>query len=347
MKHCGYWARIRNEYVAVSYTEAMIKRVLIVSIVIFIIALIVFWFLTGGWAAAVRTARSLSNPIELIFGTSTSGSFIKLPWQPDSSTRGPDISDYASEAAALNQASGDTDQLSSPVGTQTRNFGAPSPYAGKIAIRESSATESDPSREFIELAASESNTSPILITNWSLQSAVSGARAPIPQAAPVFVMGVVNNVQPISLEPGATVFVTTAASPVGTSFRENICSGYLSELQTFTPELSNECPAPSETLPMNADTIRTYGSSCFDYLNNLSSCHFPASFPSNLSPICRTYIANSISYNGCVNTYRARPSFALPSYRAYFSLRSELWANTHEVVRLLDAEGRTVDVLTY
>ncbi|MBI5457593.1 hypothetical protein HY971_02620 [Candidatus Kaiserbacteria bacterium] len=325
----------------------MIKRVLIISLVIFIIALFIFWLVTGGGAAAARAARSLANPLELIFGTSTSGSFIALPWQPDSSTRGPDISDYASEAAALNQASGDTDQLPSSEDTQVRDFGTPSPYAGRITIRESSATESDPSREFIELAASESNTGPILITNWSLQSAVSGARAPIPQAAPAFVMGVVNNVLPISLEPGAAVFVTTAASPVGTSFRENVCTGYLSELQTFTPELAGECPAPSEMLPMNADNIRTYGSSCFDYLNNLSSCHFTPNPPPSLSPACRSFITNAVSYNGCVNTYRAQASFTLPTYRAYLSLRSELWANTHEVVRLLDAEGRTVDVLTY
>ncbi len=325
----------------------MIKRVLIISLIVFAIALFIFWLVTGGGAAAARTARSLANPLELIFGTSTSGSFITLPWQPDSSTRGPDISDYASEAAAQNLASGDSDQLSSPQETQVRNFGTPSPYAGKITIRESSATESDPSREFIEIAAAESNTGPILITNWSLQSAVSGVRAPIPQAAPFFVMGVVNNVQPISLEPGTAVFITTAASPVGTSFRENICTGYLSELQTFTPELSGECPAPSETLPMNADNIRTYGSSCFDYLNNLTSCHFPGDPPSGLFPTCRSFVVNSFSYNGCVNTNRARPSFALPTYRAYLSLRSELWANSHDVVRLLDADGRTVDVLTY
>lgn len=325
----------------------MIKRVLIVTLVLFLIALFIFWLLTGGWSAATRTARSLANPLELIFGTSTSGSFIKLPWQPSEPTRGPDIGDYASEAAARNEASGGEDQLPASQESPTRNLGNPSPYAGKVSIRESSATESDPSNEFVELAASGSNTGPVLLANWSLQSVVSGVRVPLPQAAPAFVMGIVNAVRPISLDPGASVYVTTAASPVGTSFRENICSGYLSELQTFTPELPGECPAPSEMLPMNADTIRTYGASCFDYLDTLSSCHFTSNPPSGLSPACRSFIANSISYNGCVNTYRASPSFALPSYRAYLALRSELWGNSHDVIRLLDAEGRTVDLLTY
>ena len=324
----------------------MIKRVLIVSLAVFVIALILFWILTGGWAAVARTAQSLSNPIDLIFGTSTSGSFIKLPWQPSELTRGPDISDYAGEADARNEASGDADQ-SSNVPTDPRTFGDPSPYAGKVAITGESATEADPAQEFIHISASRNNTAPISITNWSLQNAVSGVRASIPQAAPIFVMGVVNEVRGISLEPGASVFVTTAASPVGTSFRENICTGYLNELQRFTPELSSECPTPSEMLPMNADNLRTYGESCFDYLGNVSSCHFPTTVPSALSPACRSFIANTMSYNGCVNTNRGRSAFPLPVFRAYLAFRSELWANSHDVIRLLDEQGRTVDVLTY
>ena len=328
----------------------MIKQVLIVSLVVFVIALLIFWLVTGGWAAVARTAHSLSNPIELIFGTSTSpGSFMRLPWQPTEITRGPDIGEYASEAARRNQASGDEDQ-SAPAHTPAqspRSFGTPSPYSGKVTIEESAVTESDPAKEFIRLTASENNSGPILITNWILQSSVSRLRAPIPQAAPVFILGVVNKVQPIYLEPGASVFVTTAASPVGTSFRENTCVGYLSELQAFTPEISSECPTPSETLPMTADNLRTYGSSCFDYLNSLPQCHFPTTLPSDLSSACRSFISTSMSYNSCVSTYRARPEFAHDTFRAYLAFRSELWGNSHDVIQLLDDQGRTVDVLTY
>ena len=325
----------------------MIKRVLIISLIVFIIALILFWFITGGWAAAARTARSLANPLELIFGTSTSGSFIKLPWQPGELTRGPDIADYAGEADARILASGDEDQFTNTPPTPRGVFGDASPYAGKVAIRESYATEADVSQEFVQLTASDNNTEPISVTNWALQSAVSGARAIIPPAAPFFVLGVVNPVQSVYLEPGASVFITTGASPVGTSFRENICSGYLTELHTFTPELSNECPTPPEMLPMNADTLRTYGSSCFDYLGALNQCHFPATLPGDLSAACRSFISNTMSYNGCISASRNRTSFMLPTFRTYLGLRSELWGNSHDVIRLLDEQGRTVDVLTY
>ncbi len=324
----------------------MIKRVLTVSAIIFVIALIIFWFVTGGWAAAKRTALSLANPIELIFGTNPSGSFFGLPWQPVELTRGPDISGYAGEADKRIISSGDEDQYyaAPPQAPQSANS---SPYAGKVRITENTATESNIAKEFIQLTASENNTEPIVITNWVLQSAVSGARGQIPLAAPLFVLGVVNAVQPIYLEPGNSVFITTAASPVGTSFRENICSGYLTELHTFEPELSDECPAASEVLPMNADNLRTYGSSCFDYLGTLSQCHFPTTIPSDLSPACRSFISNTASYNGCINTHRNRVPFMLPIFHAYLAFRSELWANSHDVIRLLDERGQTVDVLTY
>src|SRR3989344_1589368 len=156
----------------------MIKHVLITSLIVFIIALIVFWLMTGGGAAVARTARTLMNPLDFFIGQNTSVSFIQLP-------------------------------------------------------------------------ASDINSASVSIAGWSLQSAVSGARAAVPQAAPLFVLGIVNSVQGISLEPGASVVLTTAASPVGTSFRENRCIGYLNELQIFTPELSGSCPTPSEALPMN------------------------------------------------------------------------------------------------
>ena len=327
----------------------MIKNVLITSVIVFIIGLIIFWFLTGGVAAAKRTASTLSNPIGLIFGENGLGSFIRLPWQSATSTRGPDISEYATQADEYNRASEDESvpaETPTPA-SQARSFGNPSPYIGKVVFSGDEATEANPAAEYVQLEASGNNSSPVGLAGWSLQSAVSGTRMYIPQAAPVFIMGIVNNVQGVVLEPGAQAIITTGASPVGTSFRENMCSGYLGELQTFTPELSGDCPSPAEVLPMNADNLRTYGGSCFDYLNSLSQCHFPASLPADLSSACRTFVANTMSYNGCTNAYRNKPAFGLPSWRLYIALRTELWANSHDVIRLLDAEGRTVDVLTY
>ena len=326
----------------------MIKRILIVSAIIFVIGLIVFWLVSGGWGAVARTARTFMNPMDYLFGQNPSGTFLRLPWQPSELTRGPDISGYAEEADARLLASGDDDQsLDVRTQAQARTFGNPSPYVGKVKLVGTAPTESNSASEYIEIVAASSNNGPITLTHWSLQSAVSGLRASIPLGAPIFILGVVNNVHGMALEPGASIIVTTGASPVGTSFRENICSGYLNELQTFKPEMGSSCPLPSEALPMTAENLRTYGDACFDYLNALPQCHFPTALPSNLSNVCRSFITNTMSYNGCVNRYRTNASFSLPSWRAYLALRAEIWYNTHDVIRLLDEEGRTVDVLTY
>jgi len=328
----------------------MIKRVLIAVLVFFIIGLIIFWLLSGGLAASARTARTLINPIDLIFGTGTStGMSLRLPWQPTTIPQGPDISGSAQAVGHSNTPVNEqvSDQSPNPSPSDARLLGFNSPYKGEITITDNTATESDPNLEYIQIAASESNTQPIAITDWSLQSAVSGMRIHIPQAAPLFTLGIINSVQPIYLAPGNSAIITTSASPVGTSLRENICSGYLNELQTFTPELSSTCPAPTEALPQTAENLRTYGSACFDYLNTLPTCHFPTALPSDLSSPCRQFLTNTMSYNGCVNTYHNRPDFTQTTWRIYLAMRAELWDNTHDVVRLLDDQGRVVDVLTY
>ncbi|OGG50930.1 hypothetical protein A2763_02745 [Candidatus Kaiserbacteria bacterium RIFCSPHIGHO2_01_FULL_54_36] len=330
----------------------MIKRVLWTALIVFVILLIIFWLVTGGWGAVARTARSLMNPFDFFIGKSPSGSFIRLPWQPaESPTRGPDISGYAEEADTQNASAGADEQVSMPSTvlpqSQTQKFSNPSPYVGRVQITSNTATESSPALEYIEITASGSNAAPIPVSFWTLQSSVTGTSASIPQGAPFFVLGAVNNVEPIYLEPGASAIITTAASPLGVSFRESMCTGYLSELQSFTPELSRACPTPSDALPMSADNLRTYGSSCFDYFRSLQPCHFPTSLPSDLEAACRSFIASTMSYNGCANTNRSNPVFALPTWRAYLVFTAERWSNTHDVIQLLDAEGKTVDVLTY
>lgn len=328
----------------------MIKRILIVVGIVFVIGLLILWLIRGGAAAVGRTAHTLTNPITLIFGSGTStGGSLWLPWQPAEPTRGPDISQYADEAAqALAQIppdEGGQEQQNDRM-SQIQQFGNPSPYVGSARLSQGEARASSAAEEYVELRTS--GASPIVVSGWSLQSALTGVRAYIPEGASMFIMGIVNNVRPVALQDGDVAIITSGASPVGVSFRENMCSGYLAQLRQFTPGISDECPTPSDALPETADNLRTYGGSCFDYIANLPHCSFPGTqLPSDLSSNCRAYVANTFSYNGCVNVYGARDSFALSSWRIFLNRTIELWNNSHDVIRLLDAQGRTVDVLTY
>ncbi len=333
----------------------MIKRILIASTVVFVLGLLSFWIFTGGIESTARTAKNLLNPIDFIFGTGTSTERIfRLPWQLDLPT-GPDISGYSTEVGEGYQGTQEQDRAAieaqyGPLiagSSDPRTFGNPSPNTGKVTFANTATSESDPAREYVVIHANRGNGVPVSIRGWSIQSAVSGLRVAIGQGAPLFVLGVVNVAQPIYLEPGASATLVTGVSPVGTSFRENICSGYLNELQSFTPELPSECPLPSDALPLTADNLRTYGNACVDYVRAIPQCHFPSAPPANLSATCRSFITNTLSYNGCMRMHSAESSFALSSWRIYLGLRSEIWNNGHDVIRLLDDKGQVVDVLTY
>lgn len=332
----------------------MIKRILIILAIVVLLGLLILWVIQGGPAAAIRTAKTFLNPLSLIGGGEGSGATLRLPWQPAETTRGPDMSEYLGSSAGQ-----DTQDEGQPavmnVGPSTAGgtadisaFGTPSPYINTIHLQRGNAEESDPSQEYLELDASALLSSPVVVSGWSLQSTLTGARVFIPEAAPVFVMGVVNSVVPITLGGNDSVFLTTGTSPFGVSFRENACSGYLLELRQFTPDLVPQCPSPRDLIPQTPSSLSTYGSACFTYIDSVPRCHFPGTaLPADLSPACRSAIVNTFSYNGCVDAYRAQGSFALPTWRAYLNHTTELWNNQHDIIRLLDTQGRVVDVLQY
>ena len=324
-----------------------------------LVSLVVVWLWTGGISKSWNASKIPTNLIDQIFfnGTST-GKTLRLPWQPTMpsfpTAENPDQSGVSPDVAALySEAQGRPanlyDDASNAQIDAARNFGNPSPFRGQVNITQASgAQESSPSAEYIVIGASSANTAPIDITGWSLQSVYTGARGYVPRSASTFVMGNVNSSEATQINPGATAIINSGTSPVGMSFRENICSGYLAQFQSFYPSLSNSCPSPSSQLALNAENLRTFGETCFDFVQSIPSCTSPfQSIPSNISPNCRTFALNNFSYNGCVSRNFSSSVFALDSWRIYLGSGVELWRNSHDVIRLLDNLGRTVDVLTY
>ncbi len=333
----------------------MIKKILWWILACLIIVFVIIWIWTGGLGRAWDTAKSFTNIVDFLFykGDST-GVSLRLPWQPELPTGyspsqlglpGDNSSKDQNEFAAL---SDEYDRLNSQV-AESKTFGDPSPFKGQMyIIRDANAREDTPQAEYIEIATGVRNTAPVDMSGWSLQSAYTGVRAYIPQGAPQFLMGVINNIGPIQLSPGESAVINSGLSPVGVSFRENLCTGYLAQLQVFTPSLSSLCPSPRSELSMTPDNLRNYGESCFDFLQTLPACEAPLNnMPPNITPNCRAFASDVFSYNGCVTRNRAKKSFFGSSWRIYLASNTELWRNSHDIIRLLDAEGRTVDVVTY
>lgn len=329
----------------------MVTKVLIWLAICMVLGLGALWLYAGGYREIVSFVRTIPNPVDIIWGTSTSTYRIKLPWEV-AIPQGPDISGYATDEDGRDpseQLADLEDQYKEleAKSKKLRIYGAPSSYAGRVVLSAGNATESDYGKEYIELSADSGNSSAVDLAGWSLQSMVSGIRVSIPPAALPFILGTVNSMNTVLLAPGEAVIVTSGPSPVGASFRENICTGYLSQLQDFDPPLANACPPDSKLAPMTPENLKRYGSECFDYIQNLPQCNFPQRMPAELSSACRAFVTNVFSHNGCVNAFRTTSTFALDTWRLFVGSRSALWSDSHDIIRLLDADGRTVDVLSY
>ncbi len=338
-------------------------------LILIIVAIVMSWFLSGASQEIERRGAFFTNPFTIapgFEGTST------LPYYPIPDIVPIDISDRLGETEV---SAGDFDTYDFGSGatvsdsifsreladleseyetlrktlSEAQTFGDPSPYRDMVQFTYSdNARLSDPREEYVAIEARESNAETINITGWSLQSVVSGVRVYVPRGVRVFEQGTVGTFSDIYLDPGSVAYLVTGVSPIGVSFRENVCTGYLSQFQSFTPELDLACPLPRTEVPATADAIQVYGDVCFDFLNSMDQCRFHfGPLPQSLPSACAQLIRNAFTYNGCVSKNRWRPSFSLPTWRVYLGQNTHMWRDSREVLRLLDASGRTVDVWSY
>ncbi len=228
-------------------------------------------------------------------------------------------------------------------------FGNPSIYRDTVLMgsRISGASSTNPGNEYVQLSMVHSASSPVNISGWTLVSEITGKAALIPQGTPVPTSGIINHTQNIILSPGEQAIVITGRSPLGTSFRENMCTGYLSTFQQFTPSLPKKCPLPS------AELVKYYGpyyirdTTCVDYVKTLSRCETVLFPPSTLSPTCKTFVKTHLNYNGCVLTHSSESDFNGTTWRIYLGYSDSLWRSKNEILKLFDLSSHTVDAISY
>lgn len=229
-----------------------------------------------------------------------------------------------------------------------------SPHKGEVFIahdRDGIEYTLDSQIEYITLYASTDNTAPVSISGWHLQSMVSGNDAIIPDGTTTFALGAEPELTPITLAPGEYAVVSTNPSPFHVSFRTNSCIGYLDTYTTLAPRVLHECINPSFFMPATLENIKTYGESCVEFASHLAPCtYITAKTPGveSLDPTCRAHLAQSLTYNSCVAAMQNDPSFSTNSeWRIYLGGTRRLWKQGYEAIRLLDDQGKTVDVYTY
>lgn len=218
-------------------------------------------------------------------------------------------------------------------------------FAKTVTIRSAfGAKESDPNKEFVEIEASPWNKSTLVVTGWSLKTP-TGKITKIGNASNVPKQGAINYEASIALEPGDRLVIATGRSPIGVSFRENICSGYLEQFQDFSPPILKSCP--SATLDLSKRNLAGEAS-CVSFAARIDTCKTPLTgFPGDISNACLYYAQNDLTYNGCVALHQNERFFFTDIWRFYAGENKEIWSNKGGVVRLYDESGSLVDSLVY
>lgn len=317
--------------------------------------------LSGSGAEISRRTNFFSNPFTLLFepngsGTTTPPNGMPFPY-PDSPEiplddalgSDSDNANVASTRVELAAIEGEYDTLNRRI-LDAKDFGSPSPYRGLVYIDESygGVSADEPALEYVILTADAENGAPISISGWSLQSIVQHTRAYIPQGARVLTAHRVPNIAAMQLDPGNRAIISSGHSPVGVSFKENLCTGYLGQFQTFVPSLEERCPTPEKEVSSEPATARTNDPYCVSFANSIPQCHFYVGEPpQNVTPPCFSFVRNELTFAGCTARHSWRPSYLGDTWRIFLGEEHELWSGDHDSIRLLDASGRTVDVWTY
>lgn len=299
------------------------------------------WVATGGPLHPLSfTGPRLAQP-----GVLGGGTYLQLPRAPF----GIGDTDYSLSGSSEGGRAPGGSGAPIPTFTGGSSFGIPSPYRGAVTVSRyiSGAGSVDPQNEYFEISIPQDETVPIDLSEWSLFSDASGNSSVIPKGTEVPTSGVVNAAQDIVLSPGMRAIVVSGRSPIGASFRENKCIGYFSTFQTFYPTLPQTCPMPSDELAAfyGANYIRD--PLCIDHVNKIRRCQVTLTPPPTVSGSCQSFLVKYLNYNGCVEAHRNDTDFLGNTWRIYLGRSTPMWRSTHELVKLLDVNGKTVDAFSY
>jgi hypothetical protein len=167
----------------------------------------------------------------------------------------------------------------------------------------------------------------------------------------------------IVLNSGERAIITTGNPTVNspypiTSFKENMCTGYIEALPdySFTPALNQNCPRPY--LEPGVERLDTQ---CRDFIQTLSSCKTPvftAKTPDGgacdtcingkiLSSSCAAFIKEHFSYQGCMANHSSDPNFSGRTWRVFLGRGWEMWNKDYETIELYDRLGQLAGFQNY
>ncbi len=290
--------------------------------------------------------------------TSGEGGASRAPVLPSETGRSNPLLKFLDETPSSSYDSYGSSQVDVPAGQR-------SAYAGRVTLGSGNAGyTAQPFEEYVTIR--NVGNGPVNITGWTLANG-RGIR-PIQTSQNDYLYPVADTatigegtefldpsgsfrVGPIVLKPNDNAIVTTGRPfsqfpfSITTSFRENICDGYLRNYP-FEPALSYSCP-----LPANDPMVGTVTDQCYDYMESLSRCEDPykydkAGYDAQTAQ-CRSFMDARLSYPSCVARSKGLPSFSVNQWRVFLGKGKELWASRRELITLYDSQGLIVDQISY
>lgn len=312
-----------------------------------IILLFFVWVATGGPNKAISSGGfTISSPKPLSTGEARgTGALLNfraprvLPRVSTRSSSPTDDSDAAAVEERRRQAEADAEFSS-----LERSL-----YRGTVSISKSTSgpRKTNAQEENIRISVSRRSEESINVSGWKLVSEVTGKNAVIPFGTELPLSGIILEKEALVLDPGDTAYIISGRSPIGASFRVNICMGYFGQYQTFSPSIRNSCPLPEDELIEFSGIDLNKEGACENFVENIPRCSITPSIPPTVSASCRGFVENNINYNGCVRNHQQDEKFFDNEWRIYLGRSGELWKQDREVIRLYDEVGKLVDQISY
>lgn len=301
----------------------------------------IIWFLTGGlYSPSAHRGAYLKPPAPLdtgeVYGTYYEGNLksdrsrLDLPRKPGEFIRRltAGVEGYLEESKVAEEIHS-TSLLSKSIH-----------FDGNAGAKEDEAVD-----EYIRIVSSDRADRPVRISGLTLQGRAYGTAILVPQAAELAVIGETPKKSNVVLPPGGRALITTARSPIGASFRVNMCTGYLDQFQNYSPDLRKECPSPETEL---RDTELTGEKACVDFVKSLPRCRvYQGGFPKDLSSACRIFVEEKLNYNSCVAGHKYDEGFYSDEWRIFLDRSREIWAERNEIIKLVDEKGGIIDAIAY
>lgn len=207
-----------------------------------------------------------------------------------------------------------------------------SPYKGKLSIGSAVAFNDKAADQSLTL--SNSSDEDISLSGFSIENS-NNEKFIIPKGYAI--PGIYNAVEStIVLRPGDFVTVYAGRQNSTINFRTNMCVGYFSQSNTYSPPLFSSCPRPDVHNSLDQLT-----DNCIVVIESTPQCRqvYPGVFMDNK---CSEYVNRHLNYVGCVNDNRTRPDFYGNEWKIWMQRDTAFLRTIHERIILKDPQGLVV-----